>query len=73
MGLSNFQLVLLDDLIYLDETTRVRDNWNTVGKVVHKLLYADGIFYKKVCDICTWNYDLHLKTNDLKFKKESGQ
>ena len=41
MGLSNYQLVLLDNLIYLDEVTRGYED-DTIGRVVDRLLYADG-------------------------------
>ena len=41
MGLSNYQLVLLDNLIYLDEVTRGYED-DTIGKVVDRLLYAGG-------------------------------
>ena len=42
MGLSNYQLVLLDNLVYLDETTRVTVQQDTIGNVVNRLLYKDG-------------------------------
>ncbi|MCI8509982.1 MAG: hypothetical protein HFJ06_15730 [Lachnospiraceae bacterium] len=42
MGLSNYQLVLLDNLIYLDEVTRIREGNATIGKIVNNLLYAEG-------------------------------
>ena len=42
MGLSNYQLVLLDNLIYLDTIVDARDNKYTVGEIVDKLLYAPG-------------------------------
>ncbi len=42
MGLSNYQLVLLDNLIYLDEVTRVTNGEITIGKIVNNLLYAEG-------------------------------
>ncbi|MCI8509984.1 MAG: hypothetical protein HFJ06_15740 [Lachnospiraceae bacterium] len=42
MGLSNYQLVLLDNLIYLNEVTRVRQGRTTIGEVVKNLLYKDG-------------------------------
>ncbi|MCM1235650.1 MAG: hypothetical protein NC489_36600 [Ruminococcus flavefaciens] len=41
MGLSNYQLVLLDNLIYLD--TVVTNGGNTIREVVNTLLYKDGI------------------------------
>ncbi|MBO5087396.1 MAG: hypothetical protein J6C01_01865 [Lachnospiraceae bacterium] len=40
MGLSNYQLVLLDNLIYLD--TIVERKGIMVRDVINKLLYADG-------------------------------
>lgn len=39
MGLSNYQLVLLDNLIYLNEVMNVQENRTTIGDVVHNLLY----------------------------------
>ena len=42
MELSNYQLVLLDNLIYLDEVTRVAIKQDTIGVVVDRLLYKDG-------------------------------
>ncbi len=41
MGLSNYQLILLDNLIYLDTTVKYVDI--TLGEVVKTLLYKDGI------------------------------
>ena len=41
MGLSNYQLVLLDNLIYLDEVIRAIPKQDTIGRVVHNLLYAE--------------------------------
>lgn len=40
MGLSNYQLVLLDNLIYLD--TIVSGEGKTIEFIVNKLLYAPG-------------------------------
>ena len=40
MGLSNYQLVLLDNLIYLD--TVVKGECVTVRDIVLNLLYKDG-------------------------------
>ncbi len=40
MGLSNYQLVLLDNLIYLD--TSIAKEGITIGEVVNRLLYAPG-------------------------------
>ena len=40
MGLSNYQLVLLDNLIYLDTITT--DELKTIGEVVNMLLYNNG-------------------------------
>ena len=40
MGLSNYQLVLLDNLIYLD--TIIAKKGITVAEVVDTLLYAEG-------------------------------
>lgn len=31
MGLSNYQLVLLDNLIYLDEVTKAEEGKTTIG------------------------------------------
>ena len=42
MGLSNYQLVLLDNLIYLDEITRNLSQQAKVGDVVYNLLYENG-------------------------------
>ena len=42
MGLSNYELVLLDNLIYLDEITMATEKSDNVGQIVHRLLYADG-------------------------------
>ncbi len=42
MGLSNYQLVLLDNLIYLNQVTKVRQGETTIGEVVSNLLYKDG-------------------------------
>ena len=42
MGLSNYQLILLDNLIYLDGVTRAITQQDTIGSVVHNLLYAEG-------------------------------
>lgn len=42
MGLSNYQLVLLDNLIYLDEVTNVWEKETTIGKFVDRLLREDG-------------------------------
>lgn len=42
MGLSNYQLVLLDNLIYLDQVTKATVKDETIGDVVSKLLYKDG-------------------------------
>ncbi len=42
MGLSNYQLVLLDNLIYLDEVTKVTINQDKIGDVICRLLYKDG-------------------------------
>ncbi len=42
MGLSNYQLVLLDNLIYLNQVTKVRQGETTIGEVVNNLLYKDG-------------------------------
>ena len=42
MGLSNYQLILLDNLIYLDEVTRMWKEEATIGEVVNNLLYKDG-------------------------------
>ncbi len=41
MGLSNYQLVLLDNLIYLD--TVVKRTGDKVEHIVKTLLYKDGI------------------------------
>ncbi len=40
MGLSNYQLVLLDNLIYLD--TVVQNEKFSIGYIVKNLLYKDG-------------------------------
>ena len=42
MGLSNYQLVLLDNLIYLDTIVEADDRKYTVGEIIKKLLYAEG-------------------------------
>ena len=42
MGLSNYELVLLDNLIYLDAITEAMDIDCTVGYIVDRLLYAEG-------------------------------
>ena len=47
MGLSNYQLVLLDNLIYLDTVanSKIRD----VKSLIYTLLYADGNPSKENC------------------------
>ena len=44
MGLSNYQLVLLDNLIYLDTITTYGEgeSIDTVGALINTLLYKDG-------------------------------
>ena len=42
MGLSNYQLVLLDNLIYLNTVTIAKQKEDTIGYIVKRLLYKDG-------------------------------
>ena len=42
MGLSNYQLILLDNLIYLDEVTKTYGEDTTIEDIVKNLLYKDG-------------------------------
>ncbi|MCM1157337.1 MAG: hypothetical protein NC300_10950 [Bacteroidales bacterium] len=42
MGLSNYQLVLLDNLIYLETVTKSYGEDTTIGDIVDNLLYKDG-------------------------------
>lgn len=42
MGLSNYELVLLDNLIYLDEVERAIPQQDTIQEVINRLLYKDG-------------------------------